>query len=108
MFSGLSDLVEMKPHYLHLFELSSLPTKTTRHINNSTQSFLHIFIVFEKAVRYSNSFMQYKINSKADPNKCTQSLKEIIDEIKQDPNTIQPNGNIHPITTEVFNLFLTK
>jgi hypothetical protein len=64
MFSGLSDLVQMKPNYLHLLDLSSLPTKTTRHINNSTQSFLNIFIVFEKAVRYSKSFIQSDLNSK--------------------------------------------
>lgn len=31
---------------------------------------------------------------------CSQSLRDIIDEVKNDPQTIQPNGNIHPITTE--------
>jgi hypothetical protein len=50
MFSVLSDVVEMKPGFLKVFEKSTLITKTTRHIGNSIQQFLEIFIIIERAV----------------------------------------------------------
>ncbi len=33
--------------------------------------------------------------------KCATTLRDIIEEIKNDPPSVQPNGNIHPITTDV-------
>ena len=50
MFSILSDMVEMKSSFLKIFEQSTLITKTTRHISNSTQIYLEIFVNIEKAV----------------------------------------------------------
>jgi len=46
----------------------------------STQKYLELFAIIERG--------------------CVQCLKDIIDEIKQPDQTVQPNGNIHPITTE--------
>lgn len=51
MFSVLYDLTEMKPSFLKVFEQTALPTKTNRHICNSVQLLLEIFISIEKAVR---------------------------------------------------------
>lgn len=56
MFSVLSDLVEMKQNFLKIFEQTALPTKTTRHIGNSTQLFLEMFINIEKAVQHNKKF----------------------------------------------------
>ena len=50
MFNMLSELVESKARFLKLFEQSSSLTKTTRHISNSTQLYLDIFVSIEKAV----------------------------------------------------------
>ena len=50
MFSVLSDIVEMKPGFLKIFEKTTIATKTTRHIGNSIQQFLEIFIIIERAV----------------------------------------------------------
>ena len=80
MFSVLSKLAEIKMPFLIVFEQSTLNTRTSKHISLSTQHFLEIFVIIEKS--------------------CAQCLKDIIDEIKQPDQTVQPNGNIHPITTE--------
>lgn len=50
MFSVLSDIVEMKPGFLKIFEKTTIATKTTRHIGNSIHQFLEIFIIIERAV----------------------------------------------------------
>ena len=50
MFCILTELVKMKPAFLKVFEQSALVTKTTRHISNSIQSFLDIFVKIERAV----------------------------------------------------------
>ena len=61
MFSVLSDNVEMKPGFLKIFEKTTIATKTTRHIGNSIQQFLEIFIIIERAV--SLIFVVLIINS---------------------------------------------
>lgn len=81
MFSVLQHLVRMKPEFMKVFEESLLITKTSCNISNSIEQFLEIFITIEKA--------------------CSTTLKDIIEEIKNDPSSVQPNGNIHAITTEV-------
>ena len=86
MFTLLSDLVKMKPEFLKVFEKSILITKTARHISNSIEQFLEIFIMIERA--------------------CVSVLYDILEEVKNDPKTIQPNGNIHPITTETITFVL--
>ncbi len=104
MFNMLSELVESKARFLKLFEQSSSLTKTTRHIGNSIQLYLDVFVAIEKAVRSSFqitlSFLSF-LFIKRFHLKCSQSLRDVIEEIKQDPQTLQPNGNIHQITTEV-------
>jgi exocyst complex protein 7 len=80
LFRILSDLAEMKEPFLAVFEQSTLNTKAVKHLSPSTQRLLELFIIFEKA--------------------CAQCLKDIIDEIKKPDQTVQPNGNIHSITTE--------
>ena len=86
MFTLLSDLVKLKPNFLRIFEKSILITKTARHISNSIELLLSIFILLEK--------------------KCASVLNEILGEIKTDPITLQPNGNIHPITTDTISFAL--
>ncbi len=86
MFTLLSDLVKMKSNFLKVFEKSILITKTARHISNSIEQFLEIFILIERA--------------------CASVLYDIHVEVKNDPKTIQPNGNIHPITTETITFVL--
>lgn len=81
MFSSLGDMVKMKPQFLNVFEKSLLITKTSRNISNSIENYLEIFTTIERA--------------------CSTTLRDIIEEIKNDPSSVQPNGNIHPITTEV-------
>lgn len=80
MFTVLSDLVTLKKDFLSIFNQSILITKTARHISNSIEQFLEIFITIERA--------------------CASTLNDIIEEVKNDPKPIQPNGNIHSLTTE--------
>ena len=104
MFNMLSELVESKTRFLKLFEQSSPLTKTTRHISNSTQLYLDIFVAIEKAVSvtlFSLPFGWLVLFNSCSCSKCSQTLRDVIEEIKQDPQTLQPNGNIHQITTEV-------
>ena len=86
MFTSLSDLVKMKSQFLQVFEQSILITKTARHISNSIEQFLEMFITIERA--------------------CVNTLNDVIEEVKNDPKTIQPNGNIHSITTETISFVL--
>lgn len=81
MFNVLEDLVDMKPEFVKVFEESLLPTKSPRNITSSIENLLDMFITIERA--------------------CSSTLRDIIEEIKNDPSSVQPNGNIHPITTEV-------
>ena len=80
VFSVLENMVQMKPQFIRVFEESVLITKSSRNMTNSIEHFLDVFIIVERA--------------------CSSTLKDIIEEIKNDPPTIQPNGNIHHITTE--------
>ncbi len=117
MFSVLENMVRMKPEFIKVFEeLYPSNSVTSRNINRAIEYFLDVFIVIERAVRFFNfikrlveaSFFEW-INYKFEfffhicKNffKCATTLKDIIEEIKNDPPIVQPNGNIHPITTDV-------
>ena len=51
VFGVLQDLVEMKPHFLKLFDASATSSKrTSKHFSKSIQSFLEIFMILESSV----------------------------------------------------------
>lgn len=82
MFSVLSDLAKMKPAFISVLEGMQKGLSGRSSVQNSSiDSFLDIFVEIERA--------------------CSSTLKDIIEEIKNDPSSVQPNGNIHSITTEV-------
>lgn len=104
MFQLLEDMVQMKPYFLQAFEESMQYTKIKQNTSNSIEHFLGIFMIIERAVSNSQSIRSswlLKLISYLNIAKCSSTLKDIIEEIKADPPTTQPNGNIHHITTEV-------
>jgi exocyst complex component 7 len=79
IFRVLHELVSIKDKYIELFE-QRINSKPRHYMNRTIEYFLDIFIIIE--------------------NCCSKMLETVLEEIRNDPPSIQPNGNIHQITTE--------
>ena len=65
VFGVLQDLVEMKPHFLKLFDASATSSKrTSKHFSKFIQSFLKIFMILENSVGFYLNIFQLKIQLK--------------------------------------------